>query len=291
MSANAFKAANRTRLAGITLLVVAMALIAACGASTKHTTSATTTSTTSKSPSTAGDGGSTATSATSTKVAPTTTTTPAGPSFATVSGTYNSGTADGGWLYIRSDGASRLRLPDGVACPECPTADSPIADIDFSLTSLSSTGPGAYRASGTVMGTSDPTLAKMLSAAATIGSPISLTISGGNLTLSVLLSSDTLTLGSKQAPPSTASPCTVGAVSAPIAAANPSQTVHIAGVSCSSDGEWAAASVSLGQGQGAIDTVSVLAGSGGPWVLADRPTVCNNHDVTPSFDSTACSTS
>lgn len=44
-------------------------------------------------------------------------------------------------------------------------------------------------------------------------------------------------------------------------------------------------------GQSSIDAVAVLAGNGNTWVAVDRPTICNNHDVTPSFYNTACGTS
>jgi hypothetical protein len=124
-----------------------------------------------------------------------------GPSFAELAGTYGAGTADGGWLYIRSDGASRLRAPDTVACPGCTTASAPIASLDFTLESISSTGPGAYAATGTITATSDPAWASQLSPTATVGSPISLTVTpGAHLTLSVLPSNDVLTFYSPNPP-------------------------------------------------------------------------------------------
>lgn len=116
-----------------------------------------------------------------------------GPSFGKIAGWYAGGTADAGWLYIGSDGASRYRAPDSVACPTCMTASAPIASLDFSLSALSSTGSGAYTASGTVTATSDPAWATQISPRATVGSLISLTLApGGRLSLSVLPPNDEL---------------------------------------------------------------------------------------------------
>ena len=283
----------RLRWAGIGLVIV---LIAACGSSGRKAANPTTTRPTST-VGTATTATTSVTGETSTSVAlpPSTTTTGAGPTFASISGSYNAGTADGGWLYIRSDGASRFRGPDGVACPDCTTAGSPIAVLDFSLTSLSSAGTGAYRASGTIMGTSDPTWARQISASATVASPISLTIaSGGHLSMNILPANDGLAFSSKTAPSSTATPCTVAAVTGPVVASANGQTERVTGVSCSIEGEWAAASVAVGgqgQGQGGFDMVVLLAGNGGNWIVVDRPTICNHHDVTPSFFNTACGTS
>ncbi|HEX3424804.1 MAG TPA: hypothetical protein VHT30_01640 [Acidimicrobiales bacterium] len=249
-------------------------------------------------PTTIGYGGAeVATSTSTTTGAPTTvTTTPtaaatsttaaSSSSFAAVTGTYVAGTADGGWLYIRSDGASRFRSPDDVACPNCITASAPIASLDFSLTSITSTAAHAFHAVGTVTETSDPTWAKQLSPGATVGSAVSITIASGHLTANLF--SGTLSFSSKSALYTSVSPCTVAAVSGPVAAADVSQTQKVTGVTCSSDGEWAAASVAVGQGAGGFDSVGVLAGNGATWVVVDRPTVCNNHDVTPSFYNTAC---
>lgn len=132
-----------------------------------------------------------------------------GPSFARIAGWYAGGTADAGWLYIRSDGASRYRSPDSVACPTCMTASAPIASLDFSLSALSSTGPGTYTASGTVTATSDPAWAAQFSPKATVGSPISLTIAApGQLSLSVLLPNDVL-LGPTAAAPGSRTPLPV----------------------------------------------------------------------------------
>jgi hypothetical protein len=62
-------------------------------------------------------------------------------------------------------------------------------------------------------------------------------------------------------------------------------------VKCSTDGEWASASVSVKSGSSGFDEVVVLAGNGTTWVVVNRPAVCNGHDVTPAFYQTACGTS
>ena len=98
------------------VLLAAGLLAVGCGGGTNHkTTSSTTGATTTTAPA--------ATTSTTTPAA--TTTTPPGPSFASITGTYVAGTADGGSVYIRSDGASRFLAPDGSACPTCNTASSP----------------------------------------------------------------------------------------------------------------------------------------------------------------------
>jgi len=102
------------------------------------------------------------------------------------------GTADGGTLYIRSDGASRFSAPDDVACPTCTTAGSPLATLDFSLNTLTATGAGSYRGTGVLTETSDPTWAQQLSPTATVGAPVSLTDDNGAVTLSFLPSLDIL---------------------------------------------------------------------------------------------------
>ena len=228
----------------------------------------------------------TSTSTTTTSI---TTTPPSGPSFIAIGGTYVAGTADGGWLYIRSDGAARLRGPDPVACPACGTASAPIASLDFSLASISRSGGSGYTAQGKVTGTSDPSWASDLSAPATVGSLVSLSVSPtGRLTLNLLPANDVLGFASKSPLYSEVSPCTVQAVTPPILASSHGQQETVAGVSCSTDGEWAAASVVVKGGSGEIDEVVVLAGNGSTWIVVDRPTVCNGHAITPAFYSTAC---
>jgi hypothetical protein len=143
---------------------------------------------------------------------------PSEPSFAKITGTYVAGTADGGWLYIRSDGASRFRAPDTTACPSCTTASAPIASLDFNLKSISSSGPGAYTATGAITATSDPAWASQLSRSATVGSPISLTVApGGHLTLSLLPGNDLLTFSSPN-PPSFPPAPTATTVACPLSA-------------------------------------------------------------------------
>ena len=202
------------------------------------------------------------------------------------------GTADGGSLYIRSDGASRFRAPDTWVCPTCSTASvPPIASLDFSLTSISSSGPGAYTAAGRITATSDPYWASHLSSTAIAGSPIWLSRTpGGHLTLSVLSGSDILAR-SAQAFYGAVSPCTVAAVSPPIVAAGGGQQQTVTGVACSVDGEWAAAEVTVHSGVDSWDEVQVLAGNGSTWILVSRAIVCQNHDITPGFYESACGTS
>ena len=100
-----------------------------------------------------------------------------GPDFSTIAGSYVAGTADGGWLYIRSDGASRLKLPDPVACPTCSTATAPIATLDFSLRTLRPSTPGGYVATGRITAESDPAAAPP--GAGGIGSPVTVTVASG----------------------------------------------------------------------------------------------------------------
>jgi hypothetical protein len=55
-------------------------------------------------------------------------------------------------------------------------------------------------------------------------------------------------------------------------------------VTCSEDGEWAAASVA---GRG-IDEVAVLEAQFTSWVVVDRPGVCTGHNVPADFYRAAC---
>jgi hypothetical protein len=106
--------------------------------------------------------------------------------FATVTGTYYGSTADSGWLYIRSDGASRYRYADVDAC-KCSTATAPIATVDFSLATLVATGGGAghYQATGRITAESDPTTGVPF--AGSIGSSVTALIGPpGSVTLSFL---------------------------------------------------------------------------------------------------------
>jgi hypothetical protein len=214
-----------------------------------------------------------------------------GPSVADIAGSYLAATADGGSLYIRSDGASRFRGLDAWACPTCTTAAlPPIASLDFTLTSISSSGPGAYSAAGRITATSDPYWAAKMAAATTVGSPITLTITPGrHVTLSLLPRLDDLTFFSPTAVVyGGVTPCTVAAVTPPILAAAGNQHRTVLGVSCSVDGEWAAAQVGGRAGSGGWDEIVVLAGNGTIWRVVDRGAVCSNHDVTPSFYNRAC---
>jgi hypothetical protein len=118
-------------------------------------------------------------------------------SFSGIAGAYIAGTADGGSLYIRSDGASRFRGPDPVACPACSTATSPIATLDFTLRMLRSTSAGASWATGTITAESDAAWAAGLGSgprgAGPVGSAMSLTVAvNGALTLSFLPANDVL---------------------------------------------------------------------------------------------------
>lgn len=106
--------------------------------------------------------------------------------FATVTGTYYGSTASSGWLYIRSDGASRYRYADVDAC-KCSTATAPIATVDFSLTTLVATGGGGghYQATGRITAESDPTTGMPF--AGSIGSAVTAMIGPpGSVTLSFL---------------------------------------------------------------------------------------------------------
>jgi hypothetical protein len=134
----------------------------------------------------------TSTSATSapTSLAPTTTT--AAPTFSAIAGSYVAGTADGGSLFVRADGASRFSAPDSIACPSCSTASTPIGTVDFGLTTLQPTGGGAYTASGTITAESDPAWANQLGAGP-VGHAVTLTVSAsGSITVSFLPANDTL---------------------------------------------------------------------------------------------------
>jgi hypothetical protein len=291
------------KISKIGLLLSLVVLLAACGSS-KHTASdATTTvaSTTTTSPGTAAPTSSTTGSPTTTGQTTTTqqsttttqrssnTTLASAANFPAVSGTYIAGSADGGSVYIRSDGASRFRSRDFVACPSCSTASSPTADLDFSLTSLNSDGGGTFLAAGQITAVSDPTWAKQISPSATVGSAINAVIyPNKQLKLSILPSNDLLNFSSSSALYTGVAPCSVAAVT-PAAVANDGGTpTRVIGVTCSLDGEWAAASLAVGSGAGESDAVGVLASNSGAWYSVDRPTVCNDHDVTPSFYQTAC---
>jgi hypothetical protein len=106
--------------------------------------------------------------------------------FAAVTGTYVAGTADGGSLFMRSDGASRYRYPDVDAC-QCSTASAPIATVDFTLSTLvpTSGGSGHYRATGQITAESDPMTGKPFAGA--IGSSVTVTIGpAGSATVSFL---------------------------------------------------------------------------------------------------------
>ena len=114
-----------------------------------------------------------------------------------IAGTYIAGTADGGGLYVRFDGASRYSGPDSVACPSCSPATSPQAHLDFSLTTLHSTGGGAYAATGAITAESDPAWAAQLGTdpdgAGPVGSAVSFTVSSsGDLDLNLLPMTDVL---------------------------------------------------------------------------------------------------
>ncbi len=98
-------------------------------------------------------------------------------SFAAIAGNYLGGTADGGGLYVRADGAARFRYPDSYACPGCTTATDPIGTVDFTLNSLAATGPGAYIASGRLTAESDPRAFPALRA----NSPITISVGGSGL--------------------------------------------------------------------------------------------------------------
>jgi hypothetical protein len=108
------------------------------------------------------------------------------------------GTADGGELFIRSDGASRFRGPDQVACPTCITAGAPLATLDFSLAVLRSDGHGGYGATGRITAESDPAWAADLGTgppgAGPVGSTVSVAVdAAGVLSLSFLPADDQLT--------------------------------------------------------------------------------------------------
>lgn len=183
-------------------LVVGGLLLAACSSST-HTTTPTTaappttipaSTTTVVVPTTATPPAATTTTvATPTTVAPTS-------AFATVSGYYYGGTADAGYLYLRSDGSSRYRYPDDQACQSCSTATAPIAYVDFSLTSLVAQpggAPGNYRATGRITAESDPTTGAQL--AGPVGSSVTVAIGPvGSATLSFLSPNNVLMMPASQ---------------------------------------------------------------------------------------------
>lgn len=189
------------RLVDLCLFSLMLVGLAACSSNGQHgaasstqpatstTTTATSTMTTNTSSTTVPPGS-----------VPPPTPSPSRASFTAISGTYVAGTADGGWVYIRSDGAARLRSPDPIACPTCTTASAPIASLDFTLGSISGTAGSGYTAQGKVTGTSDPKWASSLSAPATVGSPVSLSVSRtGRLTLNLLPPNDVLSFASKNA--------------------------------------------------------------------------------------------
>ncbi len=90
--------------------------------------------------------------------APTTTPPPTPPAgLAAIAGNYEGSTGSSGALFIRSDGASRFTDVDLTACPSCSTASAPEATVDFSLKTITATGPpGSYRATGLITAESDP---------------------------------------------------------------------------------------------------------------------------------------
>jgi hypothetical protein len=226
---SAHTSARLVQWAAVCLLVVLGLAVTACGSTSrpKVSTTLTITSPTNQARSLG------VTEPTST---PESSTAPSRPSFAGITGTYVAGTADGGWLYIRSDGASRFRAPDTTACPTCTTSSAPMASLDFSLKSISSSGPSAYAATGTITATSDPAWASQLSLGATVGSPISLTVApGGHVTVSFLPSKDVLTLSFPN-PPSFEPPTT--ATTVPCSLSESSGTAGTVPVSqvCSSAG-------------------------------------------------------
>jgi hypothetical protein len=79
-----------------------------------------------------------------------------------------------------------------VGCPGCTTANAPEATLDFSLNTLTSTGPGSYQATGTFTATSDSAWVQQFSPPASVGGSVSLTDNNGTITLSFLPSGDTL---------------------------------------------------------------------------------------------------
>lgn len=164
--------------------IVVLAVVTAACSSTKANTPPTgqSKSVTSTSATTAG-----------TTIAPTTTSaTPAAPSFSAIAGSYVAGTADGGSLFVRADGASRFSAPDSIACPTCSTASTPIGTIDFSLATLQAAGGGASTASGTITAESDPAWATQLGAGP-VGHAVTLSVSAsGSITVSFLPAMDTL---------------------------------------------------------------------------------------------------
>jgi hypothetical protein len=286
----------------ISVFLSLVVVVAACSSSKHSATDATTTvaSTTTTSPGTAAPASSTtapptASGKVTTTGQPTTTqgssntTVVSATSFSAMSGTYVGGTADGGSVYIRPDGASRFRSPDFTACPSCSTAASPTADLDFSLTSLNSEGGGTLLAAGHITAASDPTWAEQISPSATVGAAINAVIyPNKQLKLSILPGNDLLNFASSSAPYSGIAPCSVAAVTPAVVAKDGGTATRVVGVTCSVDGEWAAASLAVGSGAGEYDAVGILASNSDAWYSADRPTVCNHHDITPSFSETAC---
>ncbi len=183
----------------VSLLVAAGALIAGCGsgggshhASGSTPAPASSTSSTSVATATTPPTSATTPPTTAPTTPPTAPPTTIGTADAAIAGSYVAGTADGGTLYIRSDGASRFSAPDDVACPTCSTAGSPLGTLDFSLKTLTPTGSGSYRATGVFTETSDPAWAHQLSPSATVGAAMSLTDDNGAVTLSFLPSPDIL---------------------------------------------------------------------------------------------------
>jgi hypothetical protein len=291
------------KMSKISVFLSLVVVMAACSSSKHSATEATTTvaSTSTTSPGTAAPTSSTTGPPTTSGQVTTTgqsTTTTQGSSnttvvsaanFPAISGTYVGGTADGGSVYIRSDGASRFRSPDFTACPSCSTAASPIADLDFSLTSLNSEGGGTLLVAGHITAVSDPTWAAQISPSATVGAAINAVIyPNKQLKLSILPGNDLLNFASSSAPYSGVAPCSVAAVTPAVVAHDGGTPTRVVGVTCSVDGEWASASLAVGSGAGEDDAVGVLASNIDAWYSADRPTVCNHHDITPSFYETAC---
>lgn len=257
---------------------LSLAAVVGAGCSSGHSTAGGTTTTTDAAAST------TISSSNTTAASPTTAT--ARPNFATIQGSYVAGTEDGGSLYIRSDGASRFLAPDSKSCPSCTTADSPIASIDFALETLTSHGGGAYTATGAITDTSDAPWAAQLRSNPAVGSAVTVDLpANGTASISFLPTNDPLKYTSKTAAYTNTPPCTVAAATGPVQASQSGATV--AGVNCAVDEEWMEASVS----DNGIDEVVILQASYTAWIVVDRPTVCNSHDVPSNFYTTACSTS
>ena len=270
----------------IVAFAAATLLVAGCGGA-KHETTGTTLAVGGTVAPTTTTVPSTTSPTTATTIAGATTTVVPGLTIASVSGTYVAGTADGGYLYIRADGASRFLAPDGSACPACSTADSPIASIDFGMQSIALGASDTSTATGVVTATSDAPWAARFPTAPKAGSSVSVTFSASRRTLNIsfLPGTDPLTFTSRAATITNTPPCTVAAVTPAVQADQPGATV--VGVTCAVDREWAAASVSVH----GIDEVVVLEAKFTTWKAVDRPTVCNGRDVPADFFQAACGTS